>query len=154
MDDKSLEKFIPKKRNGPTLPLVAGFTPMDDAEEDIRRSLRRHHEQLAKIAELQTDNDHWRNRAQIAEQKVAEAAISSADQDALIAELKDMIATLRAHLQSSVETNLKSLEILKMTPHVKTITAKQLEQPDERTRDQANLGPVGIHRAGGERPDL
>lgn len=150
-----LDKFAPK-RNGPSpmpaaapLPSVPGFDHFDDAEEEIRRSIRRHHEQKAQIAQLQTDLEHWRHRAELAEATVKQLEQKLTDSEAMVGELKDTITELRTQFENGVEIWLRATETLRHTPHVKIITPqKTLEQKtDERaTEPFPRVGATGLPR--------
>ena len=151
-DEKPFSAFVPK-RNGPSLPQVRGFDNDYEAEREIEASKRRYYDMKTRIAELETDVEHWRNRALLAEQKNAEQVVKLADQDIHITNLKETQIALQTEFEQGVDTWVRALNRLKNNSRV-IVTPKALEQPDERTEHQTDIGLTELHRAGGERPDL
>ena len=158
-DMNEFDKIVPK-RNGPAMPTAAplaaaplpsvpGFDHSDDAEEEIRRSIRRHHEQKAQIAQLQTDLEHWRHRAELAEASCKQLEQKLTDSEAQVGELKDTITELRTQFENGVEIWLRATETLRHTPHVKIVnTQKTLEQrANERAIESIpDAGTAGLPR--------
>jgi uncharacterized protein (DUF1800 family) len=156
-EEKKMQQEMLKQRmqhalNGPTRPNLPQTSPflVEDAEAEIRRSTQRHYAQIAEIAELKTDRDHWRNEAQLekGEKERVETLFNSerkrlearcADQEAHIGELMEAIAVMRTHMDTGVESYLKSYRVLKEIPHMKIVTPAallSLEHADDEDKNE------------------
>jgi hypothetical protein len=138
---------VPPPGNPPKPPPPPSFSS-DDAEAEIRRTVNRHHQQVAEIATLRNDVDHWRHRAELAEGEVENLQTKivqlemqhEADRgkrDHEVDELKEVINTLQAQFEAGARIWLGSYDVLKRL-NPKVVTPQQLEAPDEVRRDTGN----------------
>lgn len=132
------------KPNGPQRPPYDPRTPhmpravmpySDEVELEIRRQVTRHHHQLAEIAELKTDRDSYKQRAELAEAEIMLLMQKQRDLEARAEELQTVITTLQTQFDTGAEIWLKSYDTLKRV-QPKTVTPAQLEKP-EATNDAA-----------------
>lgn len=127
MSDDILEQYKPKRRNGPPpLPSL-----VDGAEEEIRRTILRHNEQLASIAQLTTDRDHWRVRAEIAEGDNERLLRRQAAQEARISELTHALSMLEGQYHAGVQVWLQGYDTIRglNLPQSKIVTPPELSLP-------------------------
>lgn len=140
-----LEKFVPQKHrekmdhtlNGPTRPNKPAMSSfmVEDAENEIRRNVQRHYEQQAAIAELTTDRDHWRHRAELAEAECVRLEAKLRDADARADELKDTITTLRTQFETGINVWLGAYKTLQEAAHPLRIVAPEALQLKQENQD-------------------
>jgi hypothetical protein len=135
----------PAAQPAPT-PVPAAFMS-EEAEAEIRRNVTRHYQQVSEIASLKNDVDHWKHRAELAEDEVQnlqtkivqletrhEAERHTRDHE--VDDLKEVINTLQAQFEAGARIWLGSYDVLKrLNPRV--VTPQQLADHREDDTDAA-----------------
>ena len=127
-DNKFLDR-MQRTLNGPQSPSMPGASPfmVEDAEAEIRRSVQRHYEMQAKILELTTDRDTWRNDAQVFQAENVWLQQKLKDTEEHNDELKHAMATLEAHMHTSAQSFVTAFHTLREIKHVKTVMPPAFE---------------------------
>lgn len=128
-EDKKFLDRMQRTLNGPQRPSMPGASPfmVEDAESEIRRSVQRHYEMQAKIEELTTDRDTWRNDAQVFKTENERLQQRVKDTEEHNDELKHALATLEAHMQTSAQSFVTAFNALRGIKHIKTVVPPALE---------------------------